>query len=110
MTNATENNKDLNSTPILLPGQPLQIDKINQSNNNNNTSSGTYKRGNYTLSSIVGKQIDSKVISTKNNQTKNCIPHPGDIIIGRITRVNQRQANVSILVINDQPCTLGNSK
>jgi exosome complex component CSL4 len=86
---------------ILLPGQPIP--------GTSKTGTGTYERQEYTLSSLVG-QISSKNGQQEiNHGTKPrfVVPMPGSTILGRITRVNARQANVSILIVDGQPCAPG---
>lgn len=86
---------------ILLPGQPIP--------GSSKTATGIYQRKEYALSSLVG-QITSKDGQTQiNHGTKPrfVVPMPGSTILGRITRVIARQANVSILIVDGQPCAPG---
>lgn len=89
---------------ILLPGQPIPT-----SSSSSKIETGAYSRNEYSLSSLVG-QITSKNGQTSINhgiKPRFVVPMPGSTILGRITRVNARQANVSILIVDGQPCAPG---
>lgn len=96
------------SLHILLPGQPVR---------ETDRSVGglkTYTRDEHTLSSLAGQVETEGEISgirgTGNRKTQSArfvVPSPGATVLGRVTRVNARQANVSILVVDGVPCTPG---
>lgn len=88
---------------IVLPGQPLP------SNSSRNPITGQYVRDQHVLSSLAGPSSQSghERNSNKSRTARFVVPSPGATILGRVTRVNARQANVSILVVDGIPCTPG---
>lgn len=99
---------------LLLPGQPLTFPPkapLPQ------PGSGVYALGSsHLISSLIGYQSNSKdskdgptKVNVKGSSSRFTVPSPGSIIIGRITRVNTRQATVSILVVDGKPCNTTNS-
>ncbi|UZJ51248.1 hypothetical protein CBS101457_000568 [Exobasidium rhododendri] len=92
--------------PLLLPGQPL-ITSAGASRSHGGL--GTYERGSHLLSSVVGQvPSHSSVLSVHSGSTARfVVPNPGSTILGRITRVTPRQANISILIVDGLPCSMG---
>lgn len=92
---------------ILLPGQPLNTVRTPKPQ----SGSGTYERGSHLLSSLVGQAKGASESSTQSvysgSSSRFVVPRPGSTILGRVTRVTPRQANVSILIIDGLPCSMG---
>lgn len=90
---------------VLLPGQPLNIARTPRSQ----SGLGTYERGSHLLSSLVGqaKASGSTQSVQSGSSSRFVVPRPGSTILGRVTRVTPRQANVSILIIDGLPCSMG---
>ncbi|SNX84090.1 related to CSL4 - exosome core component [Melanopsichium pennsylvanicum] len=113
---------------LLLPGQPLSVTIAPKSALE--LGPGTYTRGHYVLSSLVGYESrntitkttsssSSSALSTSAKQnastkvdtlsvsgqdTRFVVPKPDSIVIARVTRVTPRQAHLSILIIDGLPC------
>ncbi|KAJ1342114.1 hypothetical protein BSLG_003337 [Batrachochytrium salamandrivorans] len=77
-------------------------------------STGTYSRGEFIHASVLGKKqagaadgLSSMPTLTvvRNKQAAAGVPEIGNIIIGKVTRINPRFASVSIMVVADTPCT-----
>jgi exosome complex component CSL4 len=93
--------------PVLLPGQPLNAPS--RSSTKPQSGSGSYERGSHLLSSLVGQaQSQGSTLGVQSGSTARfVVPTPASTILGRITRVTPRQANVSILVVDGLPCSMG---
>ena len=105
---------------LLLPGQPLSVTTASQPQLQ--LGLGTYHRGDYILSSLVGyesrapstlstattssKASSSKVeeVSIRGVENRFVVPRPDSTVIARVTRVTPRQAYLSILIVDGQPC------
>lgn len=96
----------MESDDVLLPGQPLAS---NVTQTTLRAGEGTFQRSKHILSSIIGQEHVDKQVGhvTSKAAARFIVPHPGAIILGRVTRVTPRQANVSILVVNGQPIVPG---
>ncbi|PWY97565.1 hypothetical protein BCV70DRAFT_142496, partial [Testicularia cyperi] len=125
---------------LLLPGQPLSVSSGQQPRPQ--LGAGTYARGDYILSSLVGyeqRQLSrlSSASSTNTGTSKGgggagagagmgtgetvstiavsgldnrfVVPRPESVVIGRVTRVTPRQAYLSILIVDGQPCGASSS-
>ena len=92
--------------PVLLPGQPLELPSRAPKPS---TGRGAYERGSHILSSLVGQRVSSgSTLGVQSGSAaKYVVPQPGSTILGRVTRVTPRQANVSILVVDGLPCSMG---
>lgn len=96
---------------VLLPGQPLPVQATPQTK----AGRGAYRRGTHVLASTVGHLDGSGATAGVAAAAKGkgssaahlVVPQPGAAVLGRVTRVTQRQANVSILVVDGQPCAPG---
>ncbi|PWN46936.1 hypothetical protein IE53DRAFT_293056, partial [Violaceomyces palustris] len=108
---------------LLLPGQPLPLPSSQPSPI---PGPGTYQRANHILSSTVGylrttlpppppptqprptKQGQSDhhptTVSVQRPQNTFVVPRPDSVVIARVTRVTPRQAHLSILIVDGQPC------
>ena len=91
---------------LLLPGQPLSVrrDRVD-------VGEGAYARDAYVLASRIGyEDVASKegraeeVAGVRGTKAALALPRPGSTVVGRVTRVNARQATVSILVVDGEPC------
>ncbi|EST06623.1 Exosome complex component CSL4 [Kalmanozyma brasiliensis GHG001] len=96
---------------LLLPGQPLSVKSTSKSQLDLGT--GTYARGDYVLSSLVGyesrtpsssKTIKSEKLSISGVENRFVVPSPDSTVIARVTRVTPRQAYLSILIVDGLPC------
>ncbi|CEH15811.1 Exosomal 3'-5' exoribonuclease complex, subunit ski4 (Csl4) [Ceraceosorus bombacis] len=86
---------------LLLPGQPVPA--------SGSSGAGTYRRGSYLLSSVVGRARAQTSGGVQGHTSGFIIPSPGSVVLGRITRVTPRQASVSVLVVDGQPVSAGAS-
>jgi exosome complex component CSL4 len=93
-------------TTLLLPGQPLSIPPRAP---RPQSGSGTYERGSHILSSLVGEaQASGSSRSVQSGSSSRFIvPNIGSTVLGRVTRVTPRQANISILIVDGLPCSMG---
>lgn len=91
----------MSSTSIALPGQLLGP------TSSNNIGSGTHIRADQLYASIAGPLV-STPSSTKTSKAPTIsvpcpsgilLPEVGTIVLGKITRTNPRQANLSILAL-----------
>lgn len=83
---------------LLLPGQPL-------STGTPQLGTGTYARGEYVLASLVGyEQRTGGGVQVAGVDNRFVVPTPDAVVLGRVTRVTPRQAHLSILIVDDQPC------
>lgn len=106
---------------LLLPGQPLSVTTASKSQLE--LGLGTYSRGDYILSSLVGYEsripstsssastskassslTKGEVVSIRGVENRFVVPRPESIVIARVTRVTPRQAYLSILIVDGQPC------
>lgn len=96
---------------LLLPGQPLSVKSNSKSQLDLGT--GTYARGDYVLSSLVGyesrtasssKTTKSETLSISGVENRFVVPSPDSTVIARVTRVTPRQAYLSILIVDGLPC------
>ncbi|SPO21303.1 related to CSL4 - exosome core component [Ustilago trichophora] len=107
---------------LLLPGQPLSV--ATASKPQLELGLGTYSRGDYILSSLVGYEsrtpstssssaftskapspsTKGEVVSIRGVENRFVVPRPESIVIARVTRVTPRQAYLSILIVDGQPC------
>ncbi|KAN0060234.1 hypothetical protein ACQY0O_007563 [Thecaphora frezii] len=120
------------TSSLLLPGQPLSISPNPHRPTTAPLpllGAGTYTRGNHILSSLVGYEHRTPTsapssslknqskpsasssssaavatVSVRGAQNSFVVPKPDSIIIGRVTRVTPRQAHISILIVDGQPC------
>lgn len=112
------------SRRLLLPGQPLSVSsKAGQPQLE--LGQGTYSRGDYILSSLVGYETRtpstssakqalsssgassgarSEVVSISGVENRFVVPRPDSTVVARVTRVTPRQAYLSILIVDGQPC------
>ena len=92
--------------PLLLPGQPLSVPGHSALPH---AGQGTFHRGTHLLSSLVGQASTSgSTLSVQSGSTARfVVPSPDSTVLGRVTRVTPRQANVSILVVDGLPCSMG---
>ncbi|CCF51179.1 hypothetical protein NDA11_006880 [Ustilago hordei] len=101
---------------LLLPGQPLSVTS-SSSKLQLELGPGTYTRGDYILSSLVGyeartpssssstsKKPTSEYISISGVENRFVVPQPDSTVIARVTRVTPRQAYLSILIVDGLPC------
>lgn len=94
---------------LLLPGQPLSSTS-NSTQPKLELGSGTYSRGDYILSSLVGYETrtpsssSSIKLSISGVENRFVVPVPDSTVIARVTRVTPRQAYLSILIVDGQPC------
>ncbi|KAK3680072.1 exosome 3'-_5 exonuclease subunit ski4 (Csl4) [Recurvomyces mirabilis] len=93
----------MSSTTVALPGQDLGPTA------SNNVGAGTHIQGDHLFASVAG-QIISTPSTTKGSKTPTLsilrpssatLPEVGTTILGKITRTNPRQANISILAIGN---------
>lgn len=95
---------------VYLPGQPLSLGDGTAAGARQH-GAGTYRRGEHVLSSLAGpagSSSSSTGPSVKNGSgSRFIVPTPGSTVLGRVTRVSPRQANVSILVVDGRPCAPG---
>lgn len=106
---------------LLLPGQPVSV--ASSSKSQLELGLGTYARGDYVLSSLVGyetrtaststtttttatksKNPRTEAISISGVENRFVVPRPDSTVIARVTRVTPRQAYLSILIVDGQPC------
>ncbi|GAC99446.1 likely exosome component Csl4p [Pseudozyma hubeiensis SY62] len=105
---------------LLLPGQPVSVASTSKSQLE--LGLGTYARGDYILSSLVGyearapstsssstntskpKAPQSETVSISGVENRFVVPRPDSTVIARVTRVTPRQAYLSILIVDGQPC------
>ncbi|CDU23323.1 related to CSL4-exosome core component [Sporisorium scitamineum] len=110
---------------VLLPGQPVSVSSSSKAQLELGT--GTYARGDYILSSLVGYEsrtrsssstsasatVPSKsastapkteTVSVSGVENRFVVPRPDSTVIARVTRVTPRQAYLSILIVDGQPC------
>lgn len=90
----------------LLPGQPLPLPHGAHAQ----AGTGTYAHDGYVVASTVGYgDVYEGAASVRGMRPPPVVPAPGDTVLGRVTRVTPRQANVAILVVGGLPCggTLG---
>lgn len=80
----------------VIPGQRLGA-------SNEKPSTGTYERDNSVYASLVGykQTLAGKISVQRAIEAKTAIPAIGDMVIGRIIRINQRFATMSILVVGN---------
>ena len=88
------------SGDLLLPGQPITT------THDAAPGEGTYAREGYVMSSLIGRRSSGqeRQAQVQGTQLPLALPQTGSTVIGRVTRVNPRQANVSILVVDGLPC------
>lgn len=102
----------------MLPGQPLSVTSTSKSQLE--LGPGTYSRGDYILSSLVGYESrtpsssSSSALKTPTSTTEKLsisgvenrfvVPQPDSTVIARVTRVTPRQAYLSILIVDGLPC------
>ncbi|KND01660.1 exosome non-catalytic core subunit CSL4 [Spizellomyces punctatus DAOM BR117] len=75
-------------------------------------SSGTYQKDDFIYASVVGisqilppeKEGESPIITVTRHKEFNPIPDVGSIVTGRIIRVNQFSATMTIMVVGTAPC------
>lgn len=91
---------------LLLPGQPLSVARGDV-----DIGDGAYARDAYVLSSRIGYEETGpqpeharEVASVRGLRAALALPRPGSTVVGRVTRINARQATVSILVVDGEPC------
>ena len=94
---------------LLLPGQPVCVASSSKSQLELGT--GTYSRGDYILSSLVGYESrtpssskSKEIVSVAGVENRYVVPRPDSTVIARVTRVTPRQAYLSILIVDGQPC------
>ncbi|CBQ68112.1 related to CSL4-exosome core component [Sporisorium reilianum SRZ2] len=104
---------------LLLPGQPVSVSSSSKAQLELGT--GTYARGDYILSSLVGYESrtpssststatkpstsgKTETISISGVENRFVVPRPDSTVIARVTRVTPRQAYLSILIVDGQPC------
>ncbi|KAJ9476485.1 Exosome complex component CSL4 [Pseudozyma hubeiensis] len=105
---------------LLLPGQPVSV--ASSSKSQLELGLGTYARGEYILSSLVGyeartpsassssattskpKAPQTEAVSISGVENRFVVPRPDSTVIARVTRVTPRQAYLSILIVDGQPC------
>lgn len=92
----------LHDRSLLLPGQPLPLAKGERVQ----ASDGTYAYGDYVMASRIGYAADSTpgTVRVQGTRPPLVLPQPESVVLGRVTRVTPRQATVSILVVDGQPC------
>ncbi|EPQ29112.1 uncharacterized protein PFL1_03400 [Pseudozyma flocculosa PF-1] len=114
------------SQALLLPGQPLSVSKTTTPSPQ--LGPGTYTRGDHILSSLVGYEqrtvpaapsssllkgkakgaaapaVQAATLSVHGAENSFVVPRPDSIVIARVTRVTPRQAHLSILIVDGQPC------
>ncbi|WFC98182.1 hypothetical protein MYAM1_000906 [Malassezia yamatoensis] len=102
----------MNEKPLVIPGQPVPLPVRVKAN----AGAGTYEYGDYLVASRIGyaeenlgdpsrKRSGGEVVATVSSiRPPQVIPEPESTILGRVTRVNPRQATISILVVNGHPC------
>lgn len=91
--------------PLLLPGQPfppLQKGEFVLGD-------GAYGREGYVVSDRIGHGTETRlgtqtIVKVVGTQPPLALPKAGSTVLGRVTRVNPRQATVSILVVDGLPC------
>ena len=91
----------MSNTPIALPGQLLGP------TNTNNVGSGSHIQGDNLFASIAGPLISTPSTSKQQKaptisilrSTGALLPEVGTVVLGKITRTNPRQANLSILAL-----------
>ena len=85
---------------LLLPGQPIAATR------DATPGEGTYAREGYVISSLIGRRSsgEERQAQVQGTQLPLALPQTGSTVIGRVTRVNPRQANISILVVDGLPC------
>ncbi|KAJ1030017.1 hypothetical protein NDA16_000930 [Ustilago loliicola] len=107
---------------LLLPGQPLSVTS-STSKSQLELGPGTYSRGDYILSSLVGYEsrtpssstassstakksapASSETVSISGVENRFVVPQPDSTVIARVTRVTPRQAYLSILIVDGLPC------
>lgn len=117
------------ASELLLPGQPLP--ETNQgaassvAGSSLNPQTGTYQRGEYVLSSLIGQanlakksKVNKKSVDGSKDKLNASVrsslaslsrlPEPDSVILGRVTRITSRQAVCSILLV--LPPTTSNTK
>lgn len=113
---------------LLLPGQPVSVSR--SSKPQLELGLGTYARGDYILSSLVGYEsrtlsgssssssstlpnqttksktglAQTEIVSISGVENRFVVPRPDSTVIARVTRVTPRQAYLSILIVDGQPC------
>ncbi|TKY90922.1 hypothetical protein EX895_000920 [Sporisorium graminicola] len=113
---------------LLLPGQPVFVSSSSKAKLELGT--GTYARGDYILSSLVGYETRTpsssssnasasastpiskstpsasrtEIVSISGVENRFVVPRPDSTVIARVTRVTPRQAYLSILIVDGQPC------
>lgn len=113
---------------LLLPGQPVSVSSSSKAQLELGT--GTYARGDYILSSLVGYESrtpssstastsafasgttnkpspassKTETVSISGVENRFVVPRPDSTVIARVTRVTPRQAYLSILIVDGQPC------
>ncbi|GAC73939.1 exosomal 3'-5' exoribonuclease complex, subunit ski4 [Moesziomyces antarcticus T-34] len=112
------------SSRLLLPGQPLSSTLSTKPGQPQlKLGLGTYSRGDYVLSSLVGYETrtpstsasapssssrsqvpKTETVSISGVENRFVVPRPDSTVIARVTRVTPRQAYLSILIVDGQPC------
>jgi len=92
----------LHDRALLLPGQPLPLAQGARVQ----AGDGTYAYGDYVMASRIGYAADSPpgTVRVQGTRPPLVLPRPESVVLGRVTRVTPRQATISILVVDGQPC------